>query len=129
MAKNLWIYDNYDHDAIFTARHQVADGKIAGCFLSFPSLKNPEAKGHTAELISFADHKEFADWSAYAWKKRGENYNAAKNRIADGLIAFVEKRFPGFNDLIDYQELSTPLTTKAVSTDCRRRPRSFRSIG
>jgi len=42
--------------------------------------------------------------------KRGEAYNELKQKISDGLLNLFEKRFPGFKNLVDYQELSTPLS-------------------
>lgn len=110
-GENLWIYNGYDHDKIYANRKRVVNGEISACFLSFPSLKDPAAKGHTAELISFADYDQFEQWSVRPWKKRGEEYDAIKNRISRALIDFVEKRYPGFRDLIEFHELSTPITT------------------
>jgi phytoene dehydrogenase-like protein len=80
-------------------------------YLSFPSLKDPEARAHTAEIVTTVDAADFARWEGTAWKRRGAEYQALKDRIADGLLAAVEKRLPGFRDLVAYRELSTPLTT------------------
>ncbi len=110
-GENLWIYKDFDHDEAYDNRCRIVDGEISGCFLSFPSLKDPTAKGHTAELISFADYDQFSPWSEQKWKKRGREYDALKQRISEALIAFVDSRYPGFAKLIEYQELSTPLTT------------------
>ena len=110
-GENLWIYNGYDHDEVFANRCRIVEGEISGCFLSFPSLKDPTAKGHTAELISFADYHQFSAWSERKWKKRGMEYDALKQRISEALISFVDSRYPGFADLIEYRELSTPLTT------------------
>lgn len=111
-GENLWIYDGYDHDKIYAERGRVVEGEISGCFLSFPSLKDRKAIAHTAELISFADYQQFHPWFDRSWKKRGSEYENTKHRITKALIAFVDKRYPGFAGLIDYCELSTPLTTE-----------------
>ncbi len=111
-GENLWIYNQYDHDAIYAGRNRVVDGTVSGCFLSFPSMKNPQAESHTAQLISFADYESFAEWADSQWQNRDSAYQQRKARIAEALIDYVEQRYPGFAELIDYQELSTPLTTE-----------------
>ncbi len=110
-GENCWIYDDYDHDKNYSGRGNVLNGQINSCFLSFPSLKDPMARSHTAELIAFVDHENFAKWSDTRWGKRGKDYEKLKQGIADGLIDFVEGHYPGFAGLIDYCELSTPLST------------------
>lgn len=104
-GENHWVYSGYDHDAA------LASGEIgAGYYLSFPSLKNPEAKGHTADIITFAPYDLFRQWEGGTWKKRGDDYEALKQRIADQLIAQVNQRLPGFADLVAYVDVSTPLS-------------------
>jgi all-trans-retinol 13,14-reductase len=43
--------------------------------------------------------------------KRGEEYEAMKERIADTLLAGAERRLPGLSSLVVHRELSTPLST------------------
>jgi len=114
-GENHWIYDGYDHDALYHQRNDALEGTIHGCFASFPSLKDPKASGHTAELITFLDFAPFEEWAGRPWKKRGAEYEAVKARIAEGLINLMEARYPGFRELIDYQELSTPLTIDSLT--------------
>ena len=85
---------------------------ILGAYLSFPSLKNPEAKSHTAEIIGLTDFSSFEKWDGTSWKKRGDDYEALKEEITSKLLAFIERHYPGFCETIDYQELSTPLSVK-----------------
>lgn len=108
-GENHWIFDSYDHDNMF-ANDLVSGGSPGGCFLSFPSLKDPKARAHTAEIIAFMRIDAFEAWRDTQWKKRGADYDAFKAQLAQRLVSFVEERFPGFEDLIDYMELSTPLT-------------------
>jgi phytoene dehydrogenase-like protein len=110
-GENCWIYGDYDHDAMFSQRGSVIDGKINGCFLSFPSLKDPATVGHTAELITFVDAESFKEWGTQPWGHRGDDYDAMKQRVADALVEFVNERFPGFAQLVDFCEVSTPLST------------------
>ena len=115
-GENHWIFADYDHDAAFDKRNQwIKDKQPVMAYLSFPSLKNPEATGHTAEIITFADYEFFEKWRDQPWKKRDAEYKTLKSEIAASLLNFVNERFPGFTDLIDYQELSTPLTTEYMT--------------
>lgn len=110
-GENYWIYDGYDHDALYRERDAVKAGKINCCFAAFPSLKNPESRSHTAELITFVDRNTFEFWSDRNWGHRGEDYRRIKSRIANALIDFVDERFYGFSKLVDFCEISTPLST------------------
>lgn len=110
-GENLWIYDGYRHDEFYARRSNVLMGEVSGCFLSFPSLKDPLARGHTAEIIAFVDQEPFQQWAQQPWSQRGADYDALKQRVTAGLIDFVDRRYPGFAELVDYRELSTPLST------------------
>jgi len=48
--------------------------------------------------------------------KRGAEYAAVKERIADALLAAAEERLPGLSRLVVHRELSTPLTTGDLTT-------------
>ncbi len=111
-GENHWIYESYNHDQNFGGAEGWLEGTgaLGGAYLSFPSLKNPEAKGHTAEIIALTPYEPFAKWKETTWKRRGEDYEAFKTKIADDLVAYINGKYPGFADLIEYRELSTPLT-------------------
>ncbi|MCS6972179.1 MAG: NAD(P)/FAD-dependent oxidoreductase [Leptospiraceae bacterium] len=112
-GENYWIYSSYDHDANFArGADWVLRDEPVGAYLSFPSLKNGEAKSHTAEIIAFTDYRIFERWKDAPWRRRGEEYNTLKERISQALLRYVEKFFPGFCELVEYQELSTPITTE-----------------
>lgn len=111
-GENHWIFPDTNHDVCYAKRNDLVNGNPPMMYLSFPSLKNPEAEGHTAEAISFADYSLFAKWKNEPWKKRGEDYTKLKETIIEGMLTFLEERFPGFRDLIEFTELSTPITTE-----------------
>jgi all-trans-retinol 13,14-reductase len=111
-GENHWLFDGYDHDALFERRNELLRGESSVAYLSFPSLKDPGAHVHTAEIIAPLDHAKLADWVERPWKRRGSDYEAAKERISEALLSFVERRNPGFRELIDYQELATPLSVE-----------------
>jgi all-trans-retinol 13,14-reductase len=110
-GENLWLHDELDHDRMAGRTGELLRGHSPQTYVSFPSMKNPEALTHTAEIISGIDASHFAPWAGTRWMKRGEEYQALKERIADGLLADAERRLPGLSKLVVHRELSTPLTT------------------
>jgi all-trans-retinol 13,14-reductase len=112
-GENYWFYPSIDHEANFANRNNVLHGKPSGCYVSFPSLKDTESTdGDTGEVISFVDYEPFSKWRNKEWKNRGEEYQGLKARITDGLLEYVDKHLPGFSDLVEYKELSTPVTSE-----------------
>lgn len=113
-GENYWIFSSTDHDKNFSERNDwiTEAGEIPNLYISFPSLKNPEAKSHTADVITFTDYENFATWKSEPWKKRGEDYKLLKERITNRILTTLEKRFPGFGSLVEYAELSTPITNE-----------------
>lgn len=114
-GENYWIYSDYDHDATFTNQNDIINGKVNSCFLSFPSLKDPKSTSHTAELIVPVDYESFAKWKDQPLKNRDQEYVQIKNKITEALLDFIENRISGFKDLIEYKELSTPLTNESYT--------------
>ncbi|MEB3292419.1 MAG: NAD(P)/FAD-dependent oxidoreductase [Synechococcales bacterium] len=111
-GENHWIYTTYNHNAIAQASPFPQEQVPQFCYLSFPSLKGSHAKGHTAEIIAHADHHFFSQWQAQSWRKRDRDYQTLKVEITHALIQLVEQHYPGFEQLIEYAELSTPLTVE-----------------
>jgi len=112
-GENHWIYAGLDHEQAYARRGAwIEDGQIPQVYLSFPSLKDPQATSHTAEIIAWADYDCFARWREQPWRRRDQDYQTLKERIAGWLIEFVERRYPGFAALIAYRELSTPITNE-----------------
>jgi all-trans-retinol 13,14-reductase len=118
-GENHWIYDTYDHEVFVHARSIDSDNPPRFSYLSFPSIKNDATRGHTAEIISSANYDSFEEWQGQTWRKRGSEYNDFKAQITDSLIQFVESHYPGFKDLIEYAELSTPLTIEHFNASDR----------
>jgi hypothetical protein len=44
-----------------------------------------------------------------------------KQRVAEGLLEFVDRRYPGFKALVEYCEVSTPLTVEHFTGICGHR--------
>lgn len=112
-GENHWIYGSIDHEKIYEHRGSwINDAKPLNVYLSFPSLKDPKAENHTAEIIADTDYEPFAQWKNQPWLHRNDDYQQLKQRLTDALIDFVDKHYPGFADIIAYKELSTPLTNE-----------------
>jgi len=115
-GENHWIYDSWDHEATFAgSKDWVNRGRPPMAYLSLPSLKDPEAEGHTAEIITFARYGEYARWKDQPWRKREDAYKELKEKAARLLISFVDERYPGFADLVEFYEVSTPITTEHMT--------------
>lgn len=108
---NFWLFNHYNHND-FVKNEDIAKNPAQFCFLSFPSLKDPSRKAHTAEIVAFTQYKTFEQWQHTDWQNRGEAYEDYKKMVAERYISFVEKRFSGFKDMIDYIEVSSPLSLK-----------------
>jgi all-trans-retinol 13,14-reductase len=114
-GENYWLYASIDHEKNFSERNEIIQGKVSHVFLSFPSLKNPSAKAHTAEIVTFIDHEPFKQWANQPWMNRDKAYEELKNEITEALINFTNKYIKGLKELIDYKELATPLTTVSMT--------------
>ena len=109
-GENHWLFSSIDHDEMYAQRDQLIEGRAVMAYLSFPSLKNPDSKRHTAEIIAPLSYSSLAAYRDEPWHRRGVEYEAVKNCIAQGLLDLVERYHPGFRDLVEYSELGTPLT-------------------
>ena len=118
-GENHWIYSGYDHDEMCQHRNEILEGKPNYCYLSFPSQKDPQAVSHTAEIITALDYATVENWKNYPWLKRGADYQALKDKLAETLIDFVNERYSGFKDLVNYQEVSTPITIETFTGHLR----------
>lgn len=108
---NLWISDKFDHNQVDLESSNVLKGKIQTAFMSSPSMRDKDVTAQTAEIITFVDYKEFKKWEGTKKNERPEDYNALKEKMAKAMIYYLDKYCPGFADLVDFYEISTPITT------------------
>jgi all-trans-retinol 13,14-reductase len=114
---NLWIYPSFDHDANMERFTRDMDAPFPGVYLSFPSAKDPEFQSRyrgksTIETITMLPYEAFARWGDADWRRRGEDYEALKERLSARLRAELERQVPSVIGNIAYTELSTPVTTR-----------------
>lgn len=106
---NIWVNRDLDHERAQEHSVCLLEGRPHDVFVSFPSVKSGESP-HTAEIISFCDADSFRQWADLPKGDRGPDYSALKERVARGMLDLAESAAPGLSDLVDYLEVSTPLT-------------------
>jgi all-trans-retinol 13,14-reductase len=107
---NVWVYASNDIGRLW---EKPTDEDAPCLFVSFPSLKDPshaDPGHHTAEVVAFCRWEPFAAWADSASGHRPEEYEATKAWIAESLLAQFKRGFPRLAPLIDFHELSTPLS-------------------
>jgi len=115
---NYWLCPGLDADAAYSAmaRTDVLDlDELPGVFVSITSLKDPssfDGKHHTAEAFTFVPAAIFERFTAGASGGRGEEYEAFKAKIADKMLAAIEKQIPGLTKNVVFKELGSPLTNR-----------------
>lgn len=110
-GSSIRVFGDYHHDDEATHTRNLLEGRATEGFISFPSVKAGQAV-HTAEIVTSAPFSAFRQWQDAAKGNRGADYDALKQRIADGLLDLAERVLPGFRDLVDHVEVSTPLTAE-----------------
>jgi len=115
---NHWIYPKEgDHDTCVERYLKDIDSEFPMVYISFPSSKDPNFKERypnksTVDIITLMPYDVFAPWADTRWKKRGEDYEALKEKIAQRLLKVLYKHVPQIKGKVAYYELSTPLTTQ-----------------
>lgn len=124
---NKWFYNTWDPEQEVWPLDEATDQPLAPApvlYCSFPSLKDPRhdpgpEQRHTGEVVTFVPWQRFAAWRHQPHKNRDTDYTALKRRIEESLLAQLLERMPELEPMIDYVELSTP-----VSTDHFCRPKA-----
>jgi len=109
-GENYWIFSSYDHREICSGRDDLLAGRAPMAYVSFPSLKDPRARNHTAEIIAPFSYRTLQAFRDGPWRRRGVDYESAKTIMTEALLNIVEQHLPGFRGLVAYVELATPLT-------------------
>jgi all-trans-retinol 13,14-reductase len=115
---NYWIYpDHIDHDTAIDNYLNDLEADFPVVYISFPSAKDPDWPNRypgksTIDIITLLPYDGFKNWDETKWMKRGEAYEALKEKITKRLLAILFKHIPQAKGKIEHFELSTPLTTK-----------------
>jgi all-trans-retinol 13,14-reductase len=114
---NLWVYPSFDHDGNVERSARDIDAPLPGVYLSFPSAKDPDFQRRrpgksTVEVITMLPYAAFDRWGETRWKRRGDDYDALKERLTTRLLAELERQVPSVVGNIAHSEMSTPVTTR-----------------
>lgn len=113
---NKWFWETWscEEDAWRVEDPALPDAPVL--YTSFPSLKDPEHDPgpevrHTGEVVTFVPWEVFEPWRTRPWKRRGDEYEALKARLTESLKAQLLRHMPKLEPMIEYAELSTPVST------------------
>ena len=116
---NYWIYPEgeADHDTYVDRYLTDMNAPFPVVYISYPSAKDPDWSNRypdrsTIDIITLVPYDIFAPWAGSRWMKRGEDYTALKEQIAQRLLSVLYKQQPQLVGKVEYYELSTPLTTQ-----------------
>jgi all-trans-retinol 13,14-reductase len=116
-SANKWFWNTWEMEE----REWDFDSEnIQDCpllYCSFPSLKDPlhdpgEELRHTGEVVTFVPWETFSKWKDTGWRKRGEDYDELKKKLQDAILEQFLRHIPELRSMVDYVELSTPLSTE-----------------
>ena len=114
---NRWYYNTWDTER--DAWQVPLEGEIPPAeilYCSFPSMKDPHhdpgpERRHTGEVVTFVPWQLFEPWLGTKRGKRGAEYERLKGRIQESLLKQFFAQMPALEPMLDYAELSTPLST------------------
>lgn len=114
---NHWLFPDNDPDAAYARFVEDPDAPFPVVFISYPSAKDPDFERRhpgrsTIEIVAPAPYEWFERWRGTTWGKRGDDYEALKERLAARMLEALYRRMPQLQGHIDYYEVSTPLSTE-----------------
>jgi phytoene dehydrogenase-like protein/ferredoxin-NADP reductase len=111
-GENYWIKTTFEHDNIDAQTEAVLAGKPQYAYMSFPSAKSGDDRFHTVEVLALVKAEAFSAWHGTDHTARGKDYIELKKSISQGLLDLADGAKPGLRALVQYAELSTPLTVE-----------------
>lgn len=106
---NHWFYQSFDHQANFQNCSNILTGSIPSLYFTIPP-NDKLGSSYTAQAFVQVPN-QFAGLERMSEKYSREiDYLQYKEKLKEVVINFLENRFPGFRDLVDYSEIGTPLT-------------------
>jgi all-trans-retinol 13,14-reductase len=115
-SANKWFYETWVSERdIWSIYDPDADTPVL--YVSFPSLKDPRhdpgpEQRHTGEIVTFVPWSMFGEWRDTEWKDRPQKYDELKQRVQQKLLAQFFRHMPELEPMLDYAELSTPVSTR-----------------
>jgi all-trans-retinol 13,14-reductase len=117
---NFWIYPGNDYDAAVENFIADPEAEFPVVYISFPSAKDPSYQDNhpgtaTIEIVAPAPFEWFEKWQGSTWGKRGEDYEAYKQKLGERLMEYLYDKLPQVKGKVDYYEVSTPQSTNWFS--------------
>jgi all-trans-retinol 13,14-reductase len=117
---NHWFYETWDQNANLW-EDPFAPGDAPMMFVSFPTLHDPlhdpgPRSRHTAGIIVMTSADAFAGWMGPRDAAAQHEYRTKKAVLEAKLLAQFSRYFPKLAPLIDYYELSTPVTVASYTS-------------
>jgi all-trans-retinol 13,14-reductase len=114
---NLWIHPTLDFDDNLSAFNADLDAPFPFLYISFPSAKDPSFDARypnrqVIEVVTLASYEHFSRWAASDWRRRPEEYEETKKRLAERLLRELYRHVPDAAGTVSTWELSTPLSTQ-----------------
>jgi phytoene dehydrogenase-like protein len=110
---NYWMFDRLNHG--YEPKSTSFPPSIGNTTLSFASTRVHGADKHVGQLVSFSWYDDWSKFRDEPWRRRGDEYQRMKEQYTETLLDFAEERIPGLRPLIDYTELSTPVTVESMA--------------
>jgi len=114
-SANIWNYASSDLDSTYSDEATRRYDGASSYFLTVPTNKDPngglapEGK-QTVELVTLCQPNLYERWFGMKTMRRGDEYQALKDEIADHYMRLAEKHLPGLRDHVLLKEVATPAT-------------------
>ncbi|MCI0459603.1 MAG: NAD(P)/FAD-dependent oxidoreductase [Gemmataceae bacterium] len=114
---NLWVHPSPDHDRNVADYLADPSRPLPCLWFCFSSAKDPTFPARhpgraTLQVMTYASYDSFRRWDRARWHRRGEDYEALKQRFAALLLEKLYEHVPQVRGQVGYSELATPVTTR-----------------
>ena len=115
---NIHQYEDLDVNRVYEALTAATlRERMPYCFITSASLKDPQGRHapegrHTVEIVTCASYEGFQEWTRFPSTKRGEEYDALKERIGRQLVAAAARHISGLAQHLDVADYATPLSNE-----------------
>jgi len=112
------IFNSLDFEGDAAAFASDLNAPIPMLFVTFPSAKDPSwqarfpGKSTSSIFIYVENFEHFSRWEDERWGKRGDAYEAVKERLAACVFEILFEHYPQLRGKVDYYEVSTPVSTQ-----------------
>jgi phytoene dehydrogenase-like protein len=114
-SSNVWNYASSDIDSTYSDEATREYDGASSYFLTVPTNKDPNGglapEGmQTVELVTLCQPHQYKRWFEMKTMRRGADYQALKDAIADHYLTLAESHLPNLRKHIVLKEVATPAT-------------------